>query len=73
MKDAENGANAVLTVNLEAQEIVRPDGGRIGFEVDPLRRHRLLNGLDDVTLTLKEDAAAITAFEKRRSEEAPWL
>jgi 3-isopropylmalate/(R)-2-methylmalate dehydratase small subunit len=72
MDDAERGANAVLTVDLEAQEIRGPDGGVIRFEVEPFRKHCLLNGLDDIGLTLqKEDA--IAAFEARARAERPWL
>ncbi len=72
MDDAERGANAVLTVNLERQEIRGPDGGVIGFEIDPFRKHCLLNGLDDIGLTLeKEDA--IAAYEERARLAAPWL
>ncbi|MEM1346275.1 MAG: 3-isopropylmalate dehydratase small subunit [Pseudomonadota bacterium] len=71
MQDAERGANAVLSVDLEAQTISRPDGQQIGFEIDPFRKHCLLNGLDDIGLTLeKEDA--IAAFEAKRALTAPW-
>ena len=69
MDDAERGANAVLTVDLEAQEITGPDGGRIAFEVDPFRKHCLLNGLDEIGLTL-EKVAAIDAYEARQRAEA---
>jgi 3-isopropylmalate/(R)-2-methylmalate dehydratase small subunit len=48
MDDASNGANATLTIDLEAQEITRPDGQKIAFEIDPFRKHCLLNGLDDL-------------------------
>jgi len=71
MDDASRGSNAVLTVDLEAQTITGPDGGTIEFEVDPFRKHCLLNGLDDIGLTLeKEDA--IAAFEARRAAAEPW-
>ena len=70
--DAERGANATLTVDLEAQEIRGPDGGKIAFEVDPFRKHCLLNGLDDIGLTL-ERADNITAYEAAASERRPWL
>ena len=63
MDDASRGSNAILTVDLEAQEITGPDGGRIGFEIDAFRRHCLLNGLDDIGLTL-EKATSIDTFEK---------
>lgn len=72
MDDAERGANARLTVDLEAQEIRGPDGGVIKFDIDPFRKHCLMEGLDDVGLTLqKEDS--ISSFEGKRAEEQPWL
>jgi 3-isopropylmalate/(R)-2-methylmalate dehydratase small subunit len=72
MDDAERGANATLTVDLEAQTIRGPDGGVIRFDVDPFRKHCLLNGLDDIGLTLKK-AAAIDAFEATAAEARPWV
>jgi 3-isopropylmalate/(R)-2-methylmalate dehydratase small subunit len=72
MDDAERGANATITVDLERQEITGPDGGTVAFEVDPWRRHCLLNGLDDIALTL-EKAPAIDAFEGRMAAERPWV
>jgi len=72
MDDAERGANAVLTVDLENQTISGPDGGEIGFEVDQWRKHCLLNGLDDIGLTL-EKSASIDAFEAKASAERPWV
>ncbi|MDJ1008201.1 MAG: 3-isopropylmalate dehydratase small subunit [Paracoccaceae bacterium] len=71
MDDAERGANAVLTVDLESQTITGPDGGSIGFDVDPFRKHCLLNGLDDIGLTLAE-APAIDAFEAKAAAARPW-
>jgi 3-isopropylmalate/(R)-2-methylmalate dehydratase small subunit len=71
MDDAERGANAVVSIDLERQEITGPDGGRIGFEVDPFRKHCLLNGLDDIGLTM-EKADAIDAFEARMQAAQPW-
>ena len=71
MDDASRGSNAILTVDLEAQEITGPDGGRIGFEIDAFRRHCLLNGLDDIGLTL-EKAASIDSFEKEAAASRPW-
>ena len=68
--DAERGANATLTVDLVNQEIRGPDGGTIRFDVDAFRKHCLLNGLDDIGLTL-EKAPAIAAYEKKRAER-PW-
>lgn len=72
MEDAGKGANAVLTVNLEDQEITRPDGTVLGFEVDAFKKECLLNGLDDIGLTLKK-TSAIDAFEKSYGASAPWL
>ena len=72
MDDAERGANAVVTIDLEAREITGPDGGRIHFEMDAFRRHCLLNGLDDIGLTM-EKAPAIESFEKKTAEARPWL
>ena len=72
MDDAARGANATVTVDLENQTISGPDGGTIGFEVDPFRKHCLINGLDDIGLTL-EKAAAIDAFEARAAAERPWV
>jgi len=72
MEDAERGVNAVVTVDLEKQEITRPDGGKITFDIDPFRRHCLLNGLDDIALTLQKESA-ITTFEGKRQAQQPWL
>ncbi|HKL68040.1 3-isopropylmalate dehydratase small subunit [Salibaculum sp.] len=72
MDDAERGSNATVTVDLESQTISGPDGGKITFEVDPWRKHCLLNGLDDIGLTL-EKAPAIDAFEAKMSAERPWV
>lgn len=62
----------MLTVDLESQTVLTPYGEKISFEVDPSRKHRLLNGLDDIGLTLQH-ADAIRAYEARRAQEAPWL
>ena len=72
MDDAERGANAVVTVDLEKQEITGPDGGKIAFEIDAFRKHCLLNGLDDIGLTM-EKAEAIGSFEDARKTSQPWL
>ena len=72
MEDAARGANATVTVDLENQTISGPDGGTIAFDVDPFRKHCLINGLDDIGLTL-EKAAAIDAFEARAAAERPWV
>ncbi|GAJ29650.1 3-isopropylmalate dehydratase small subunit [Acidomonas methanolica] len=72
MGDARLGANARLTVDLERQVVCRPDGTEIPFEVDAFRRHMLLEGLDDIGLTLRHDGA-ITAFETKRKQAEPWM
>jgi len=72
MDDARRGANATLTVDLEAQEIRGPDGGVITFEIDPFRKHCLLNGLDDIGLTM-EKAPSIDVYEKTTAESRPWV
>jgi 3-isopropylmalate/(R)-2-methylmalate dehydratase small subunit len=71
-EDAERGANAILTIDLEKQEITGPDGGRIRFEIEPFRKHCLLNGLDDIGLTLQK-SAAIDSYEARQRATQPWL
>ncbi|RCK44066.1 3-isopropylmalate dehydratase [Thalassospira profundimaris] len=72
MADAERGANATVTVDLEKQEISGPDGGCIKFDVEPFRKHCLLNGLDDIGLTLQK-ADDIASFEAQRAASQPWL
>ena len=72
MDDANRGANAIISVDLEKQEIRGPDGGCITFEIDAFRKHCLLNGLDDIGLTLEKETD-IAAFEKRRGVAQPWL
>ena len=71
MDDAERGSNAVLTVDLESQEITGPDGGSIKFELDAFKRHCLLNGLDDISLTL-EKSDNIASYESKLATERPW-
>jgi 3-isopropylmalate/(R)-2-methylmalate dehydratase small subunit len=71
MDDAQRGSNAVLTVDLETQEITGPDGGKITFELDAFRRHCMLNGLDDIGLTL-EKANSIASFEASNAQARPW-
>ncbi|GMG87458.1 3-isopropylmalate dehydratase small subunit [Biformimicrobium ophioploci] len=61
-----------LTIDLENQKVVKPNGDEIPFEVDSFRKHCLLNGLDDIGLTL-QDADAIRAYEEKRRASAPWL
>ena len=72
MDDAERGANAVISIDLEKQEIRGPDGGMIKFEVDAFRKQCLLNGWDDIGLTMQSEAK-IDAFEKQQHVQAPWL
>lgn len=72
MEDAERGANATLSIDLEAQTIKGPDGGTIAFEVDAFKKHCLLNGLDDIGLTM-EKAGSIDDFEAKRRDATPWL
>jgi 3-isopropylmalate/(R)-2-methylmalate dehydratase small subunit len=72
LDDASRGSNAVVTIDLEKQEITGPDGGCITFEIDPFRKHCLLNGLDDIGLTLQKQDK-IVSFEERRGRETPWL
>jgi len=71
MDDAERGANAIITVDLENQTITGPDGGEITFDIDPFRKHCLLEGLDDIGLTLQK-ADKIKAFEEKQNRDQPW-
>jgi 3-isopropylmalate/(R)-2-methylmalate dehydratase small subunit len=71
MNEAERGANATISVDLEAQEITGPDGGVITFEVDEFKKHCLLNGLDDIGLTLQK-ADKIEKFEENQRITQPW-
>ena len=72
MEDAERGANATLTVNLEKQEIAGPDGGVIKFDLDPFKKHCLLNGLDDIGLTMQK-GEQIDSYEDKQKAGQPWL
>jgi len=72
MDDAERGANAIVSIDLEKQEITGPDGGKIKFDIDPFRKHCLLNGLDDIGLTMQKDKG-INNFEKKAGEARPWM
>ncbi len=72
MDDAERGANAIVSVDLEKQEIRGPDGGCIKFDIDPFRKQCLLNGWDDIGLTLRNEKK-ISDFEARQKAQAPWL
>jgi len=71
MDDAERGANATLSVDLESQEIRGPDGGVVRFDIDPFRKKCLLEGLDDIGLTLKK-AEKIQGFEENATLARPW-
>ena len=72
MDDANRGANAVVTVDLEKQEIRGPDGGMIKFDVDHFRKQCLLNGWDDIGLTMRHEPN-IDAFEAKRRAQSPWM
>ncbi|WP_193161179.1 3-isopropylmalate dehydratase small subunit [Microbulbifer hainanensis] len=71
-KEMEAQEGYTLTIDLEKQQVIKPNGDTIDFEVDAFRKHCLLNGLDDIGLTL-EDADDIRAYEAKRREQAPWL
>jgi 3-isopropylmalate/(R)-2-methylmalate dehydratase small subunit len=71
MEDAKKGANAVMTIDLDAQTISRPDGEKVHFEVDAFRKNCLLNGLDDIGLTEQKDAD-IGAYEQKAQMQRPW-
>tara|TARA_B100000029_G_scaffold448122_1_gene470402 strand:- start:172 stop:777 length:606 start_codon:yes stop_codon:yes gene_type:complete len=72
MEDAEKGSNAIFTVDLVEQEITRPDGSIIDFEVDEFRKQCLIDGLDDIELTMKK-IKIIRDFEQSYSIKCPWL
>ena len=72
MDDAQRGANAKLSVDLEKQEIRGPDGGVVHFEIDAFRKHCLLNGLDNIGLTLGK-TKSIEAYESKAKTDRPWL
>ncbi|HUV32987.1 MAG TPA: 3-isopropylmalate dehydratase small subunit [Devosiaceae bacterium] len=72
MDDAERGANATLSVDLEAQTITGPDGGSIEFDIEPSRKQALLEGLDDIDMTLAK-AEAIAGFEGAMVTRRPWV
>ena len=72
MDDASRGSNAVIEVDLEKQEIKGPDGGTAHFDIDPFHKHCLLNGLDDIGLTM-EKKTEIDDFETRQKDSQPWL
>ncbi|GAA6212594.1 3-isopropylmalate dehydratase small subunit [Hyphomicrobiales bacterium 4NK60-0047b] len=72
LDDASRGANATVTIDLEAQEIKGPDGGTISFEIEAFRKHCLLEGLDDIGLTMKKQDS-ITSFEEKLTAARPWI
>ena len=72
MEDARKGANARMTIDLEAKTVTTSDGQSFGFDLDPFRRHCLLNGLDDIGLTM-EKAGAIDTFEDQMAQSRPWV
>lgn len=71
MDDADRGSNATLSVDLETQEIHGPDGGVIKFEIDAFKKHCLMNGLDDIGLTM-EKKSSIDTYESKLAAERPW-
>jgi 3-isopropylmalate/(R)-2-methylmalate dehydratase small subunit len=72
MEDAQKGANATMTVDLEKQTVTRPDGEVIAFEIDPFRKHCLVNGLDEIGLSMTK-GQAIDSYEERQKAAQPWL
>ena len=72
LDDAGRGANAIIAIDLEKQEITGPDGGTVSFEIEPFRKHCLLNGLDDIGLTMQAEDK-ITTFEASQKATQPWL
>jgi 3-isopropylmalate/(R)-2-methylmalate dehydratase small subunit len=72
MEDAKKGANARITVDLDAQTVTSSDGRVFSFDVDPFRKHCMMNGLDDIGLSL-EKVASIDAYEKQTSTLRPWV
>jgi 3-isopropylmalate/(R)-2-methylmalate dehydratase small subunit len=72
MDDADNGANSVLDIDLENQYIGRPNGEKINFNIDEFRKHCLINGLDDIGLTMQKQSN-IDSFEKKRETQQPWI
>ncbi|HBB83970.1 MAG TPA: 3-isopropylmalate dehydratase small subunit [Sulfitobacter sp.] len=72
MKDAEKGSNARMTIDLEGQTVTTSDGEKFPFEVDAFKKHCLLNGLDDIGLTL-EKGAAIDSYEDSLGQSRPWV
>ncbi|MEO1399482.1 MAG: 3-isopropylmalate dehydratase small subunit, partial [Pseudomonadota bacterium] len=71
MADAEKGANARIEIDLESQTVTSADGTVFAFEIDAFKKHCLLNGLDDIGLTM-EKSGAIDSFEQKAALERPW-
>lgn len=72
MKDAEKGSNARIEVDLEAQTVTSSDGEVFQFDVDPFKKHCLINGLDDISLSLEKESS-IAAHEQKLSTSQPWI
>jgi 3-isopropylmalate/(R)-2-methylmalate dehydratase small subunit len=72
MEDSKKGSNSRITVDLQSQEIIRPDGSKILFEIDQYKKHCLIEGLDDVALTLEKNSK-IDTFEVAMKDNFPWL
>ena len=72
MEDAQKGENARITVDLKTQKVQSSDGIEFSFEIDAFKKHCLLNGLDDIGLTM-EKASSIDSFEKRYEKQMPWV
>ena len=72
LEDAARGENARIEIDLENQKIVRPDGEEITFDVDPFRKHCLLEGLDDIGITL-QSGDRISSFEEKQKQSMPWM
>ena len=72
MDDAERGSNSTLSIDLESQTIQGPDGGEIKFEIDDFKKHLLLNGLDEIGLTLQK-SDKVDSFEEQQNASQPWL
>ena len=73
MKDAEKGSNARVTVDLDAQTVTSSDGDVFSFEVDAFKKHCLMNGLDDIGLTMENAATSIEAYETKAAQARPWV
>ncbi|MFT8472076.1 3-isopropylmalate dehydratase small subunit [Acetobacter persici] len=72
MSDSTMGSNARLTIDLPRQVVIRPDGEEVPFEIDPFRKHMLLEGLDDIGQTLQHETE-IKSFEQKVAGERPWM